>query len=287
VPESLPKVRDLWHYIRVVTKRLSEVLAVLERLAPLRFAEAWDNVGLLLEPVPVEQAPPVGHALLTIELSDEVVAEAEALGATLIVAYHPPIFKGLKRLRASDAGERQILRCLAAGISIYAPHTALDAAPDGVNSWLLEAFDAGERAVCSPHPLDARFGAGRYVRLSEPISLNDAIARIKRQLGVSQLRVAPSARHERGERIVSIAACAGAGGSVFEKLPSFDLFLTGEMRHHDVRERALGGSSVVLSEHTHTERGFLKVFAERLAVATADQVTFHVSRCDRDPLSLV
>lgn len=270
-----------------MTAKLSEVLAALERLAPLRYAEAWDNVGLLLEPVPVASAAPVSSALLTIELTGEVVAEAETLGATLIVAYHPPIFKGLKRLRAGDPAESCLLRCLAGGISIYSPHTALDAAPEGVNSWLLDAFGEGERAPCVPHPLDPRYGSGRALTLTRPLTLSEALPRIKQQLGVAQLRVAASAAHAAGTPIRTIAACAGAGGSVFEKLPHFDLFLTGEMRHHDVRERALAGSSVVLSEHTHTERGFLRVLAERLALETAGAVTFHVSRCDRDPLSLL
>ena len=79
--------------------------------------------------------------------------------------------------------------------------------------------------------------------------------------------------------------CAGAGGSVFEKLSGYDLLVTGEMRYHDVRARALSSTSVVLCEHTHTERGFLPVLAERLSIATHRQVGFHVSRCDREALS--
>jgi dinuclear metal center YbgI/SA1388 family protein len=270
-----------------VTALLSEVLAVLQGLAPLEFAEPWDNVGLLLEPVPVADAPPLQHALLTIDLSDEVVNEAEALGAGLIVAYHPPIFQSLKRLRSSEPGERVVLRCAARGLTIFSPHTALDAAPDGVNTWLLDAFGAGERGPCLPHPLNGHFGAGRFVRLERPVSLAQAVERIKDHLGLGQVRVAAAAGHDTdAELIRSIAVCAGAGGSVFEKLAGFDLFVTGEMRHHDVRARALQGSSVVLSEHTHTERGFLPVLAERLRLGTGGRVIFHVSQCDREPLFL-
>lgn len=284
--ESLPKERNLWHYNRAVTAQLSEVLAVLERLAPLTFAEPWDNVGLLLEPVLVAESPPLHSALLTIDLSDEVIAEAERLGAKLVIAYHPPIFQGLKRLRRSQPSESMVLRCVAAGIAVFSPHTALDAAPEGVNDWLTDAFGAGQRGPCLPSALDARYGQGRFVRLDEAIPLSDAIRSLKRQLGLSQLRVCPADAHAADAPVIrSIAVCAGAGGSLFEKLPHFDLFVTGEMRHHDVRARALGGASVILSEHTHTERGFLPVLAERLRRAT-DRVTFHVSQCDREPLSL-
>jgi dinuclear metal center YbgI/SA1388 family protein len=285
--ESLPNLRDFWQYIRAVVAPLSQILASLEELSPLRFAEAWDNVGLLLEPVPIAAAAPVSQALLTIDLSDQVVAEAEALGATLIIAYHPPIFHGLKRLRSSEPAERAILFCAARGIAIYSPHTALDAAPGGVNDWLLDAFGSGERAPCIPHLADARFGQGRGVRLATPLALGDAVAAIKRHLGLSQLRLAAAAQHEAGALVQSVAACAGAGGSVFEKLSGFDLYLTGEMRHHDVRARVLGGSSVVLCEHTNTERGFLPVLAERLQGACSGDVQFHVAACDRDPLCIV
>jgi dinuclear metal center YbgI/SA1388 family protein len=266
---------------------LPQILSALEAEAPLRFAEAWDNVGLLLEPVPVAKAAPVAHALLTIDLSDEVVSEAEALGASLIIAYHPPIFQGLKRLRSSDPAERVLLRCAARGIAIYSPHTAVDAAPQGVNDWLLDAFGPGRRAPCIPHPADASFGQGRSLQLDTPLSLAAALACIKLHLKLAQLRVAAAAAHALEAAVIrNIAVCAGAGGSVFEKLSGFDLFLTGEMRHHDVRTRVASGSSVVLCEHTNTERGFLPTLAERLRISLGHAVELHVATCDRDPLSI-
>jgi dinuclear metal center YbgI/SA1388 family protein len=287
VSESLPKERDLWQYNRAVSVQLAEVLATLQRLAPLQFAEPWDNVGLIVEPTPVARAAPLHSALLTIDLSDEVVAEAERLGATLVIAYHPPIFQGLKRLRSSEPSESAVLRCVAKGITVFSPHTALDAAPDGVNAWLLDAFGAGVRGPCLANAADRRYGQGGFVRLATEITLTDAVERIKRHLGLSQLRVAAAPQHESASALIrSVAVCAGAGGSLFEKLSGYDLYLTGEMRHHDVRARAISGSSVVLAEHTNTERGFLPVLAQRLSAEFRDPVTFHVSQCDREPLSL-
>jgi dinuclear metal center YbgI/SA1388 family protein len=271
-----------------VTAPLSDVLAAIQQLAPLELAEPWDNVGLLVEPTPVASAAALTHAVLTIDLSDEVVAEAEALGAGLIIAYHPPIFQGLKRLRASHPAERGILRCVERGIAIFSPHTALDAAPEGVNDWLLDAFTLSERGPCAPHPADARYGLGRGGRLVEPLALADAVTLIKSHLGLSLLRVSPATAHVGAAKVIHrVAVCAGAGGSVFEKLSGFDLFLTGEMRHHDVRARAQSGTSVVLCDHTNTERGYLRILAQKLARMTYDSVSFHVSQCDRDPLSIV
>jgi dinuclear metal center YbgI/SA1388 family protein len=270
-----------------VTAPLSDVLAAIQRLAPLEFAEPWDNVGLLLEPVPVTRAAALTHALLTIDLSDEVVGEAEALGARLIIAYHPPIFQGLKRLRASQPAGRVILRCAQQGIAIFSPHTALDAAPQGMNDWLLDAFMLSERGPCAPHSADPRYGQGRCGRLTEPLALADAVTLIKGHLGLAQVRVSPASTHVGAAKLIqSVAVCAGAGGAVFEKLSGFDLFLTGEMRHHDVLARAQSGTSVVLCDHTNTERGYLPLLATRLSRETPG-VSFHVSQCDRDPLAIV
>jgi putative NIF3 family GTP cyclohydrolase 1 type 2 len=78
--------------------------------------------------------------------------------------------------------------------------------------------------------------------------------------------------------------CAGAGGSLFEKVRQADLFVTGEMRHHDVLAKLRHGASVLLSEHTHTERGFLPSFARRIEAAAEGQIQVLVSQIDADPL---
>ncbi len=266
----------------------------MERIAPLRFAEAWDNVGLLLEPAPAAPtaSPPlVERALLTIDLDESVLDEAEACGAGLVIAYHPPIFRGLSRLRSSEPAERVVVRCLARGISVYSPHTALDAAPGGVNDWLLEAFGEGPGQPCLPHAEDARFGQGRCLTLAQPLSLPSAVAKIKAHLGLAHVRVAAASPHAASAGspavIRKLAVCAGSGRSLFEKLSGFDLYLTGELGHHDLRAKCREDASVVLCDHSHSERGFLPRLAERLRVETAGAVSLHVAKCDREPLSIV
>jgi dinuclear metal center YbgI/SA1388 family protein len=125
-----------------MSQTLSEVLALLERLAPLNLAEEWDNVGLLLEPSAAALRP-IERVLLCIDLSERVLDEALVASADFLIAYHPPLFRAVKRLRASVAEERVLLRALEAGVAVYSPHTALDAAAGGVNDWLASAFGAG------------------------------------------------------------------------------------------------------------------------------------------------
>ena len=136
-----------------MSRTLSEVLALLDRLAPLNLAEEWDNVGLLLEPSAAAQRA-ITRIFLCIDLSESVLDEALGAGADFLLAYHPPLFRGVKRFRASAAEDRVLLRALEAGLAVYSPHTALDAAAGGVNDWLASAFGPGRSS-----PLVARQAA--------------------------------------------------------------------------------------------------------------------------------
>lgn len=269
---------------------LRRAIEVLEAIAPLSLAEAWDNVGLLIEPF----APrAIDSILFTIDLTEAVLGEAVAERVPLVVAYHPPIFEPLKRIVAAESRGRRIARALCEHIAVYSPHTSLDAAPAGVNDWLADGLPSGmRRSICLPNariPLESGsgmetlVGLGRFVVLDEPAPLESIVARLKRHLGLRTLRIAMNPRHET-ERVGSVALCAGAGGSVITGSGA-DLLITGEMGHHHVLDALARGASVVLSEHSHTERGFLPHFARRVAEAAG--VRTIVSAVDRDPLSFV
>jgi len=374
-----------------MSRSLSEVLALLERIAPLDLAEDWDNVGLLLEPA---GASSIERMFLCIDLSEDVVSEAIDRGADFVLAYHPPLFKGLKRLRISAAEERVIVRALEAKLPVYSPHTALDATAGGVNDWLARGLGTGKvrallphagktayklvvfvprshvsalrsalsselgcgtignyhecsyelegkgsffgseaanprvgergqlefvdevrlemrcgqgalkdlaRVVAEHHPYEepawdvyplaaiprSDVGAGRLLELDKPISLPEAAARLKAHLGLSCLRVASSGKQDAGAPIQRVAVCAGAGGSLFERVSGVDLFVTGEMRHHDVLAKQRAGASVILSEHTHTERGFLPELGQRIVALADGELEVLVSERDADPLRVL
>ncbi len=257
---------------------LPALLDTLERLAPLRLAADWDNVGLL-----VEGTRAVRRALLCIDATEAVVEEARAAGVDVLVAYHPPIFQGLRALREQDAVGRRILRLVRAGIHVYSPHTALDAVPGGVNDWLLEAFGrVVEVRPLEPDAQDAAAGLGRRAQLERARSFEDCVEAVKRHLRLSHVRVASPASPDFDVR--SVAVCPGAGGSVLAGgADGADLLLTGEMRHHDVLAHTAAGRAVILTDHTHTERGYLPRYRDRMRATLADlHVT--VSAADADPL---
>nr|XP_058909455.1 NIF3-like protein 1 isoform X2 [Kogia breviceps] len=126
---------------------LKALLSSLNDFASLSFAESWDNVGLLVEPSPPHT---VNTLFLTNDLTEEVMEEALQKKADLILSYHPPIFRPMKRITWKTWKERLVIRALENRVGIYSPHTAYDAAPQGVNNWLAKGL-----GVCTSRPIHA------------------------------------------------------------------------------------------------------------------------------------
>ena len=263
---------------------LSDLVRALADIAPLIYAEAWDNVGLLVEPPQHwDRSAPVNTALLAIDLTEAVLAEALEVDAQAIVAYHPPVFTGFKRLTASNPQHRVLLRCVQQGVAVYSPHTALDATRGGINDWLVEGLGATTRVEpLTPRADDPEVGAGRMAWLAQPTGLDALVARLKTHLRLAHVRVASG---DPGRPVERVAVCPGAGGSLFADEWRADLYLTGEMRHHDVLAKVAANQSVVLTDHTNTERGYLPVLARRLADAVPG-LSVQISAVDQDPLKI-
>ncbi|EFX87532.1 hypothetical protein DAPPUDRAFT_43076 [Daphnia pulex] len=320
---------------------LNSVVDEFNRLAPLSLAESWDNVGLLVEPT---SSKIIKKILLTNDLTNSVMQEAESSSVDLIYSYHPPIFAPLKRITASNWKENIIARCLENKIAVYSPHTALDALKGGVNDWLAEAFEgkklvrsilelvasvpearleehistadgyeqmtimAPEKALpsiielvnqCSfanasryvriirvEKPPIPGSGMGRLIRLSEPITINRVVELVKTHLKLQHVRLATAGNAENNMNVETIALCAGSGASLLKNVKA-DVFLTGEMSHHEVLDAVHRGTSVILCEHSNTERGFLSKWKEVLHSALGEDVQIDVSLNDHDPLQVV
>ena len=125
-----------------MAKLLRHCLPLFNEIAPLNLAEDWDQVGLQVgDP---EQL--ISQALLTIDLTPSVLREATEQGCELIIAYHPPMFRPLERLTwggQTSWKQSTLLEAVRRGIAVYSPHTALDAAEDGMNDWLCAGIGQG------------------------------------------------------------------------------------------------------------------------------------------------
>jgi dinuclear metal center YbgI/SA1388 family protein len=111
---------------------IADLVAFLERFAPLDLAEEWDNVGLLAG----DRRRETNVVLTCLTLTPDVAREAIDRRVGLIITHHPVLFRPVKRLTADDAQGAMLLDLIAAGIAVYSPHTAYDSAADGINEQL-------------------------------------------------------------------------------------------------------------------------------------------------------
>jgi putative NIF3 family GTP cyclohydrolase 1 type 2 len=236
-----------------------------------------------------------------------VAAIFRARAAPCGQAFRPLIAKGGSYAvicgPVADVASRIVLTCARNGIAVYSPHTALDSAPNGLNDWL--AGRCGVGAIRPIRPIAGcdveGAGEGRIIELSSSTSLAELIARLKRELNVPALRVSlptlavPTARvtpevaRDFSERTLvrTVAVCAGSGSSVLPGAAA-DVWLTGEMSHHDCLSAAHKGITTILADHSNTERGFfLGPFSHSLQRALGEHARVIPSTLDADPLVLL
>lgn len=142
---------------------IKELVELLEKLAPSKYAETYDNIGLLIGDTNTE----VRGVLITHDTLEEVVDEAIEKNLNVIVSFHPIIFSGLKKLNGKTYVERTVLKAIKNDIAIYAIHTALDVDWNGVNSIILNKLGAVKKEILIPR-------TGAIKKLSTYVPIKDA-----------------------------------------------------------------------------------------------------------------
>ncbi|XP_025405210.1 NIF3-like protein 1 isoform X2 [Sipha flava] len=128
-------------------------------------------------------------------------------------------------------------------------------------------------------------GTGRLCHFREGLTIRNVIQRVKCHLKVNNLMVALARGSTLESTINSAATVAGSGASVLNGVNA-DLYLTGEMSHHEILDAVHNNVTVILANHSNTERGYLKVFADNLS-QKIPQLRVCISNVDRDPLLFV
>ncbi len=378
---------------------VEDLIHAMETIAPLNAAESWDKVGLQLG-VPTRAIG--GPILLTIDLTQAVLAEALAMRAGAIIAYHPPIFHPLEKLTDATHTERIIRGAAEAGIAIYSPHTALDAATNGITDWLCEGISAkpgqakegtikgdcralqpnlggdperevkvitfvprddldqvrsalgtagaggiGKYRLCSfttagqgtflpqqgakptigkvgqlervdevrlemvcskralplvvqtlrqfhpyeqpaydivelvPEPL-RNVGPGRRLVLDQPATMGELGDRLRTHLDRARVRYA-LVDDDRPFRTIGVVPGSGASLADLAQMEGCEVFITGEMNHHQIIAATQSGLNILLAGHTNTERGYLPRLASRL-LDLLPKAEIKISTADRDQI---
>jgi len=262
---------------------LADVCRYLEAFAPPPLAESWDNVGLLVG----DASRSVRKVCACLTITPEVVDEAIAAGAQLIVAHHPMPFKPLKKITADHYYGGMLLKLIANQVAVFSPHTAFDSCRLGINQQLaagLGLTDIAPLVASGALPDQPEVGSGRVGSLGRPFPLSEIVQRAKQLTGCQTAQVVGSA----DTPTQKIAVGCGAAGSFLTAAieQEADCLVLGETNFHTCLEAKASNVSLILVGHYHSERFAVEELARHLDRQFA-QVDVVISQEDVDPIRFV
>ena len=205
--------------------KVKDIINVIEEFAPLGIQEKWDNSGLCIGSPEDE----VSSVLVGLDCTEELVDEAVACGADMIVTHHPLIFSGLKKISPDDLVGAAVIKAVRAGISIYAAHTNADKVIAGVSGAM--AAKLGLENVSILDEDGEGTGLGVVGDFPEPLTAAEAVELVKRKFALKTMR---ASRPVEG-MISRVAMCGGSGGSLIgaAKASGAQLYLSGDISYHN------------------------------------------------------
>ena len=209
---------------------IKDVTNYLEKLAPLSYAEDFDNVGLLVGNYNTKAT----GVLVTLDSLEETVDEAIAKKCNLIVSFHPIIFSGLKKLNGNSYVERVVLKAIKNDIAIYAMHTALDNKKDGVSGKICETLGLINTEILIPKSnisTQETIGMGMIGELETEMNESDFLQFVKTTMKTECIRHSELLK----KPIKKVAVLGGSGSFAIENAIAFnaDAYISSDFKYHD------------------------------------------------------
>lgn len=257
--------------------KIKDVIAPLELFAPLPLQDGYDNAGLQVG----EPEAEVSGVLLCLDVTEAVLAEAVACGCNMVVAHHPLLFHPLRRVGDSSYVERCVRYAIVHGLTIYAAHTNLDNARNGVNFEIAARLGLRDVEFLRVGANDG--GSGVIGILPAPMGAADFVARVKAVLGVECAMC--NAMLERP--VVKVALCGGAGDFLLDDAIACgaDAFITGEMHYH----RYFGTGQkvqIVVAGHWQTEQ-YTPALMQRVLRNQFPELPLRITSVNTNPIVYV
>ena len=260
---------------------VSDIIALMDRLAPADIAEDWDNPGLQAG----SPAWPVKKIMIALDATPAVVNDACQQNADLLITHHPFIFKAFKKIDYSTPLGQMIETAMRHHLSIFSAHTNLDWAAGGLNDTFAEMMGLKNITVLESMPdKDAASGLGRIGELDTPVDLAGLARNIKACLGIQGLRVAGPF----DMMIKRIAVCTGGGSGLLKSFfaSSAHVFVSGDLRYHDARDAELYNRGLIDVGHFASEHIVVDLLQKKLAEGLAENghdVSIAISARESEP----
>lgn len=237
---------------------------IVEQAAPLGCAYSWDNSGAT-----VRLGDTVSKVLLTLDVTADVIRQAEVQGCDMILSHHPLIFREVKKLDHRDPVTGLVLRAVRKGISLYAAHTSYDCAAEGLNFALAKQLGMTDLTVFLPEEAAGEgTGLGTAGLLPRKMDREALLELVKEKLDQEHPRY-----NQVNGNFSKAAVVGGAGGEFFReaKQAGIGVLITGEAKYNHFIDAAQMGILLIEAGHFETERMFIREMAAHLTEYFKDE----------------
>lgn len=255
---------------------VKDVYDIIDRHAPFSSKESWDNCGILAGRENAE----VTQIITALDITADVIREAENAGAELIVSHHPVIFTPLRSVSADSP----VGMLMEKKISAVCTHTPFDMAGEGMNMGLYEILKSPLGLSENFIPLEDMgngLSIGRIYDLNVPLSPRETAEKLKAALGCTVVRFTDT-----GRKISKIAVSSGAGNSFIETAAEkgAEGLVSGDIKHDSFIHAVNTGFAVFDCGHFHTERIFCTLMKNILEKELGGVEIIEAASCT-DPVS--
>ena len=227
---------------------VKDLMEYLESIAPFDLQEGYDNSGHLVGDPDME----VRGVLCSLDCTEDIVAEAVQRDCNVVVAHHPIIFSGMKRLTGNTYIERTVISAIKNEIALIAIHTNLDnVLTNGVNEKIASRLGLEDVNILVPKKslhTDYETGSGITGYLREPMEALDFLHVLKKNMKASMIKYTPLVK----KHVHKIAVCGGSGRFLLDAAiaSSADVFISADFKYHDYFD---ANGQIIIADIGHYE----------------------------------
>ncbi len=259
-----------------VHSRVDDIARAIERVAPLRWQESYDNAGIQVG----DCEAMVTGVLLCTDVTMAVIDEAIARGYNMVVSHHPLIFHGLKKLAGRNRVERMVAHAIKHDIALYCAHTNMDNAPAGVSHHMAHKLGLTDVEVLEAHDDAGELVGSGVIGSVTPMPVTHLLRQVKETFDVQALRYSGDTTG----MVTRVALCGGAGSFLIDcaRQAGAQVYITGDVKYHDFQ---LADEGIVIADigHYESEHFTVELFAEIIGRDCPD-VRVDLAREERNPV---
>ena len=282
----------------LMAANVSDIVQLMETIAPMQLAEEWDNVGLQIG----HDNWPVQKLAVALDASLQTIEESHDKNADMLITHHPLLFRPLTAIHFHTPIGAVIQKAVQYQMAIFAAHTNLDKTEDGLNDLLarriglqnLKVLQVSSISEDTRQPINSTLdlervqGIGRVGDVKRAIKLKNLAANIKKAMNLQKVKIAG-----KPDLVITKAAvCTGSGSDLLKSFyaSGAQVYISGDLKYHDARDIEAAGLGIIDIGHFASEHIVVVELVKRLRDILAQrrlEVDVFACEIEEDPFVMI